>query len=323
MMAQALDAAGHAKELASGQPPAWRALAIFYAEAKNFSEAAACEEKWSRASPSDSGSNARAADYHVLAGKAYREMRNPAKAIESFQHAMRLAPERKTPYFELAALLLDHRTPEPAVMILESAVTRFTTDAEFRRLLGLAYYQLGDITKAIDSFLSVCDLEPDSEIGYASLETLLTEAGSRLPEILGRFQSFAKRRSDNPVGLYLTARALAAGNGSSMQVEAALRKAIKSDAAFWPAHYELGQYLEAEGKLEEALRSLSEAARLNPQYAPVHFAMARLYTRVGDRGKAIEHRKIHGGLLAREREVASRARAESPALRYRMEAKGR
>ena len=314
----ALEAAGRAVQLAPEEPAAWRALAIFYAESEDFSKAAECEERWSLASPGDSQSKGRTAEYYVSAGKAERAAKQPAKAADSYQRAIRLAPDDPKPYFELAALLLDHRTPEPAVPFLDSAISRFPKDPEFRRLLGLAQYQLGNVPQAISAFLSVCDLDPDTEIGYASLETLLNDAGSRLPEIIERFHTFRSRKPASPVGHYLLARALTIQAAPASDRELLLRKAISVATDFWPAHYELGLLLEGESKLNEALRSLTEAARINPRYAPAHFALARLHARAGDRTQAVEHRKIHGQLLARQRTLAERARDESPALNYRL-----
>lgn len=279
----ALEAAGHARKLAANEPTALRALAIFYVEA----------------------------------GKSHRISKQPAQAVDAYQNAIRLAPDRQEAYFELAALLLDHRTPQPAVAVLDSAAARFPKEPEFRRLLGLAHYQLGNIAQAIDAFFAVADLDPDSEVGYASLETLLPDAGPKLPEIIQRFRTFRTRQPATPVGHYLLARALTVTGAPIAEVEPLLRQAVQVDSTFWPAHYELAQQLETEGKLEEAVRAVTEAVRLNPQYAPGHFVLARLHARMGDRNRAIEHRKIHSDLLARQRDLAARARAESPALRYR------
>jgi tetratricopeptide (TPR) repeat protein len=315
---ESLEAAARAGKLAPNEPAAWRALAIFYADAKDFSKAAGCEEKWSLASPGDSQSKARTAGFYISAGKAERAAKQPAKAVDFYQRAIRLVPDEPEPYFELAALLLDHRTPEPAVPVLDSAISRFPKDPEFRRLLGLAQYQLGNMPQAISAFLSVCDLDPDSEIGYASLETLLNDAGSRLPEIIKRFETFRSRKPASPVGHYLLARALFVQGAAASDKETLLRKAISAAADFWPAHYELGLLLEAGGKNNEALQALTAAVRINPQYAPAHFALARLYARTGDRTRTVEHRKIHSQLLAGQRTLAERARDESPALNYRL-----
>lgn len=335
---EALDAASRAAKLAASDAPVWRGLAMVYADAEDFERAAEFEERWGRASPVDTKSLARSCEFRVLAGsaaavetcraavergesadlyrllgRAHRLAKDPSKAAESYQSAIRLAPDQPAAYFELATMFLDHRTPEPAIALLTSASARFPKEPEFVRLLGLAYYQTGNTGKALDAFFSVCDLDPDSEAGYASFETLLGEAGPRKTEIVARLRSFQRRRPASPIGHYLLAKA---GEGDT---ESLLGEATKAEPRFWPAHYELGQLLESRGDLEQAVIALQEAARLNPDYAPAHYSLAQIYTKLGDRRLATAHRTAHHELLNRERRRAEQRRTESPALAYRIE----
>jgi tetratricopeptide (TPR) repeat protein len=342
----ALEAAEKAASFASPDPRLWRALALFYDEAGNFERAAEFEERWGRAAPQDTESNLRLCrslvragnskraleicrqaatrgetpELYRLIGRAHRLDKDPARAVEAYQSAIRLAPGQPDAYFDLAALFLDHRTPKPAVAVLENAVARFPKEAEFRRLLGLAHYQTGAIGSAIDQFFVVADLTPDSEIGYTSLETLLADAGPRLPEIIKRLRTFRERRPASPVGHFLLARALAIEHRPAEEVEFLLREAIRVEPRFWPAHYELGQLLEGQGKPVEAVHALAQAVKLNPEYAPAHYSLARLYGHLEDRARAIEHRKLHHELLSRQKKAAEMDRAGAPALSYRMEA---
>jgi tetratricopeptide (TPR) repeat protein len=342
----ALQAAEKAAGFASSEPRLWRALALFYDEAGDFERAAEFEERWGRAAPQDAESGVRVCrslvragnstralevcsealarretpELYRLIGRAHRAGKNPAKAVDAYQNAIRMAPGEPDAYFDLAALFLDHRTPKPAVAVLESAVSRFPKEAEFRRLLGLAHYQTGAIGSAIDQFFAVADLDPNSEIGYASLETLLPDAGPKLPEIIARLRAFRDRRPKSPTGHYLLARALAIERRPAAEVQSLLLDAIRAEPRFWPAHYELGQLLEAQDKPAEAIRPLEQAVKLNPEYAPAHYSLSRLYGRLEDRARAIEHRKIHHELLSRQKKATEMDRADAPALSYRIEA---
>jgi predicted Zn-dependent protease len=81
----------------------------------------------------------------------------------------------------------------------------------------------------------------------------------------------------------------------------------------------LAQILETEDRLKEAVQSLETVVKLNPGYAPAHYSLAQLYVKTGDRPRAIAHRKAHHELLDRERAAAEKARAELPALTFRIE----
>jgi tetratricopeptide (TPR) repeat protein len=340
----ALQAAERASQLATAEPPLWRALAMFYTDADEFARAAEFEERWSRTTGADPDSRLRlcrlrvratdkravqacldaiagqdSAELQQLLGDAFRLAGDPSRAVEAYQQAIRLDSTDAVGYLKLAGLFLDHRTPMPAIAVLDSAVARFSHHGEFRRLLGLAYYQTGDFDKAIQHFLAVLDIDPNAEGGYASLETLLPMAGSRLPEIIQRLRDFRERRPESPVGHFLLARALASGAALPSEVEALLRQSVRVDPKFWPAHFELAQLEESRDNRENAIESLLRVVRLNPEYAPAHYSLAQLYAQSGDRPRAVEHRRKHHTLLVRERTRTERARAESPALSFNIE----
>jgi tetratricopeptide (TPR) repeat protein len=337
----ALQAAERAARLANAAPPIWRALAMFYTDANEFARAAEFEERLGRTPGADPESGLRhcrlrvraaddkravpvclqaiagrdSPDLQQLLGDAYRLARDAPKAVEAYQRAIQLGPNEPISYLKLANLFLDHRTPLPAIAVLDSALPRFTKHSEFPRLLGLAYYQIGDFDKAIQQFLTVLDIEPDADAGYASLETLLPLAGNRLPEIIQRLRGFRERRPGSPVGHYLLARALVRG----VETETLLRQAIRVDPTFWPAHFELAQLQQSQDRYDDSIQSLIQVVKLNPGYAPAHYGLAQLYAQKGDRLRAVEHRKKHHGLLDRERTRIERARAESPTLLFTME----
>jgi tetratricopeptide (TPR) repeat protein len=343
-------AAKRAAELGNEQPSVWRALALFYAESNEFARAAEFEERWGATPEADpesmlrlcrlrvlAGDGKRAvevcrraiaqresADLQQLLGDAYRLAGHAAAAVEAYQRAIHLNPAESKTYFSLVALFLDHRTPLPAIAVLGTAIAKFPKETEFRRMLGLAQYQTGDFDKAIEAFLAAIDLDPDAETSYASLETLIPQAGPRLPEIVERLRHFRARRPGSPVGHFLIARALAVGaTAPEAEVESLLRQAVQVEPGFWPAHFELAQRLETQGHSSQAIQTLERVVKLKPDYAPAHYSLAQLYGQAGDRLRAVEHRKQHHALLHRERARLERARTETPTLQFKIEAPGR
>lgn len=343
-MAEAAQAIEQANLLAPDDPVVWRASAMFYEEAGEFATAAQYELRWSKSHPEDKVSPLRAMEYflradqadpaielgtqvlareddarvHNLLGRAFRLKHNPAKAVEELQRAVQLDPGTPGHYVDLVQLFLDHRTPEPALMILENALQKFPTNLEILRLLGLAHYAVGDQAKALDTFLEIIDLDPNSQVGYASLETLLPYAGDRLGEIIKKLQGYCQRHSSDPLGYYLLAAALVARSGESAESEKLLRQAILVEQSFWPAYFELHKKLERDGDLGEAIQVLKKTIELNPGHAQAHYALARIYGKLGEREKAIEERKAHHKLVLEEREATEKRQAAYPRLPYKL-----
>ena len=180
---------------------------------------------------------------------------------------------------------------------------------------ALARFALGKTQLALDSFLRAIDADPDAEVGYASLETLLPEAGSRMPEIAARLRRFASQHGENPIGPYLLAMA------GEPNPEDLLRRAIRNSPGFWPAHFELYKALRERESWEQAVTELRKTLELNADFAPAHYAMAEYYNRTGDRAGAARERELHHQLLAAQRRAEQEHRASAPRLAFTVESK--
>jgi tetratricopeptide (TPR) repeat protein len=338
----AMEAAAEALRLAPEEPVVARALAMFFAQAGEFAKAAEQELRWARAANGDRQALERAAGYYLRANQpdpaimvaremeskgpsapaqnilaqAYRLKREPAKAVAAFEEAIRLEPAKPALYAELAQLFLDHNTPEPARIVLEEAVRRFPQDVELRRLLGLACYAVGNTERALDEFIRVIEMEPDSALSYAALETLLPDSGNRLGVLVEKLRGFAKCHPDNALAHYLLALGIATGGGPTAETEALLRKAIEAQPSFWPAWFELHKILKGNERLEEAARALEQTLKLNPDHAPAHYSLAQVYLRLGDADRAARHRQRHHQLVLKDREETDRRRNDMPRLAY-------
>lgn len=210
----------------------------------------------------------------------------------ALQKIIELDPSDAAAYKKLAALLLDHRTADAALAVTDTGARRFPGDAELLRLRGLALYALGRKLEAIDAFLAM----PDSDVALASLETLIPDAGDRLPAIKARLEK-------QPPGALVHYLLALAGDDP----EARLRKAVDADASFWPAYFELGRRLRDIPLLETVLK-------LKPAHEGAHFVLASLYAEAGDREKARAHREAHHKLRAEAAEAEQKRNAAMPRM---------
>lgn len=267
-------------------------------------------ESAAKLNPSSPVVRAALALLHESLGKAAVARQDAPSAAQEFQRAIRIDPGRAVYYLDLGQLLLDHDTAEPAELVLGNAVQRFPENVEALRLLGLARYALGKNQEALDALLKAIDAAPGEESAYASLEVLLADAQQRLPEVAAKLRRFSERRPDSPIGPYLLA--LISPEGS----EALLRRAIQAAPNFWPAYFELHKILKAREQWEQAAEALQIVVKLNPDYAPAHYALAEHYNRKGDRERAARERELHHKLLAEQREAEEQRRARTPPLAY-------
>jgi tetratricopeptide (TPR) repeat protein len=250
---------------------------------------------------------------HEYLGKAAAARKDAPAAAKEFQEAIRIDPTRPVYYLDLAQLLLDHDTAEPAELVLQNAAQRFPKNVEVLRLLGLAKYAQGKSQEALEALLKAIDADPDAESTYASLEALLPDAQQRLPEVVAKLRSFSSRHPGSPIGHYLLALI------SPEESEALVRRAIQAAPNFWPAYFELYKILKAHERWDEAVVALERAIQLNPGYAPPHYALAEYYNRIGDRDRAAKERRLHHSLLAAQHKAEELHRALAPPLAYAVE----
>jgi tetratricopeptide (TPR) repeat protein len=343
----ATNAASRADSLSRDEPLVWRALSMFYAQMGDYARAGEYASKWARVTPQDKLASLRAAEYYLRAnmpepaieiarqhvtgdnaaaashilGVAYRLKKEPAKAVEAFQDAIRLDTKQPRYVADLAQLFLDHNTPAPAAMLLEQAVRRFPKNSELARLLGLSYYATGDAERALDQFLKAIDLDPESAIGYAALETLIPEAGARLELVTQKVRSYTERHPSSPLGHYLLALALTAQGQAAGEIEDRLQKALSADPAFWPAWFELHKSLRARDRIKEAADALEKTLALKPDHAPSRYSLAQVYATMGEMEKAVEQRRLHHQVMLEERKETERRQQEMPRLSYDVRAR--
>ncbi len=238
-----------------------------------------------------------------------------AGQAHAFEALVRLAPEDREIWVRFANLLLEHRNADAARSVAAGGLRVFPNDPELLRLRGLAWYGLGRKDEAIDSFLAAMDAAPADEMAHASVETLLPDAGDKLPQIRERLSRFIAQRPDSPLGPFL----LALASAPAEDKETLLRKSISIDPNFWPAYFDLHRILRDQGKKQEAIDALEITLRLNPNHEGAHFALAQLYLETGDRQKAQEHRTDHHRLRAAAVAEEQKRSAEAPKFAIRIQ----
>lgn len=329
-------AAHVAESFGRDDPRMLHGLAIYYRETQNFAKAAALESRYAAQAPSDRQAPARAielflkagqpkaaielagktlvadnrAELHDLLGKAYEADGQSVKAVLEMQQALRLDPYEESYYFDLAQLLLEHQNFDAAIQTLEAGRKVFDKSAQIELALGVAYYGQRRFSDAVNSFLRTITLAPAVEQPYVFLGRILDQADARLDETTRRFAEFAAANPKNYLGHFLYGKALIAQSGKPAEAEAALRKSIALNDAYWESHFELGVLLERKRDFAGAARELQRSIQLNARNPAPHYRLARVYDRMGQSERAKTERSRHEALMAEEKAAAQKAAAD-------------
>ena len=157
--------------------------------------------------------------------------------------------------------------------------------------LGVALYASHQYDEAVQTLCAAVDLDPKDPraiqfLGQASrVSPALAEAVDR------RLEDFARRYPENAATNYYYALSLWERGGGKQgqnleQIERLLRKAEALSPGWYEPHYQLGVVYEAEKRYPDAIREMRKAVKIDESFYPAHFRLARLYNHIGERSKA-------------------------------------
>lgn len=90
-------------------------------------------------------------DACLLLGKAYTELKLPAKAASSYKQAIRFQPSNLAAHNDLARSFLAMGSPKEAVWTCSQVLKKRTKSVPIRTTLGVAYRRLGQFAQSLEA----------------------------------------------------------------------------------------------------------------------------------------------------------------------------
>ncbi len=188
--------------------------------------------------------------------KLYRLHNEPEKAQQVLKTMLKDDPANDAAVEQLTQLLLDQNKPEEAIELLEG-ITKHTPSAAMFDLLGDAYTQLHDFSKAETAYRKSVDLEP-SELGHLRGlgQTLLSE--EKFSDALEVYQKLADVMPDD-ADVYLRIAQIYRELHQLDKAEESLLKARQYAPGSLEVMYNEAMIYESQGRFEDAIKVLSDA----------------------------------------------------------------
>src|SRR3569832_5137 len=96
---------------------------------------------------------------YMLLGRAYMEMKMPAKAASSFKQVIRFQPGNVDAHDALARSFLAMGSPKEAVWTCSQVLKKRGKNLPIRTTLGLAYRKLGQYAQSLEALNGVISLD--------------------------------------------------------------------------------------------------------------------------------------------------------------------
>jgi tetratricopeptide (TPR) repeat protein len=298
-------------------PLVLEARARGYLRRFRLSQAMACLKEWLRRQPDNPQA-------FFLEGKVLDQNLDVQAAMASYRRVLRLDPEQDEARILLASHLLEKKGAQEALSHLKYLSQRQLDQVRVRVLMAKCLVQLGKPARAaeiLDEVLAENPREGDALAERGSLA--LQRKQTQLAE--GWLRRAVAVQPDNYEAHYQLAQALRA-NGKKDEARQLddrtemMQKDIRrireivmekmQEKPHDPAlHYECGTIFLRAGNVREGLRWLHSALEQDPDYLPAHKALAEVYQKTGNPGRAAQHRQA-ADAAARKRPAS--AAKESP-----------
>ncbi|ERE88110.1 transmembrane and TPR repeat-containing protein 3 [Cricetulus griseus] len=209
---------------------------------------------------------------HMNVGRTYKNLNRTREAEESYMLAKSLMPQDQMKrilfmYFKQGELLLKMNKPLKAKEAYLKALELDRNNADLWYNLAIVYIELKEPNEALKNFNRALELNPKHKLSLFNSAILMQESGEvkLRPEARKRLLSYINEEPQDANG-YFNLGMLAMDDKKDSEAEAWMKKAIKLQADFRSALFNLALLYSQTAKELKALPILEELLRYYPDH---------------------------------------------------------
>ncbi len=265
-------------------------------------------------------------DAHLTLGDIYTMLKNGVMAEHSYESAIRIDKEHFYAYSKIGQLYLDQGNLNAAERYLQMAISRHRESpetlmalAEVLRqkkefiaaadnchraynacrgsgdllnpliMLGRIFIEMGDPSKAVAVYKRAIELYPSRTEGYIGLSHALEQSGAGDKAHQEFMRIFQESTVEHTAATKDRAGCLCLHMGRPDEAIRHLTEAIEIQPDFAPAYNNLGTAHKARGALSDAVTCYLKAIELDPTYAEPYSNLGNVLKQGGDSRKALQY----------------------------------
>jgi len=219
------------------------------------------------------------------------------EAVDSLKQAIDLAPTEQSNYLDLTKILMAQNSLPRALEVARRTVNTFPNSAAAFASQGLVEAGMSQFTDAIRSYSRAVQIDPSRPDGLLGLAQ--TQAGAGLTKEAGdNFEAGSKKfpkdaRFKMSYAIVLLKQADNGDAQAESRAKQLLREALAIDPSLSDAYYQLGNLALKQDQVAEAEKYFQQVAKLDANNAQGHFALARVYRRLGRAEDAAREMKLY------------------------------
>jgi tetratricopeptide (TPR) repeat protein len=215
------------------------------------------------------------------------------KASETFEQVTRVDPKNLEAYLKLSELYFYIKGYQRCLLYTNEALKLDKRNVKAYSLRGFAYKEMGDTAKAVSSFNTVLDIDPNDYDTHIQLGNIYSV---RANPLAFEYYNAALRIQPRSTEALYNRGFLFQNRGDLKNAVADYQAILKIDPRYSDAYFNLG-YISSVLKKDykEAIIQYTEAIKVNDQYAEAFYNRGVCYELTGDKEAA---RKDYRAALA-------------------------
>jgi tetratricopeptide (TPR) repeat protein len=243
-----------------------------------------------------------------LLSEAYRKNDQVKEAYEALRRATRIHPQEENNYVDLAALCLDYENYDLGLEITNIGLHKIPNSDRLYLQRGVMRAMKGQVAESEKDFEIAQKLAPGKTLPHVALGIAWMQLG-QISKAAEALRQQAKLNPDDFLINYLLGEALVRSGptpGSDEENEAvrAFEASVRANPDFVHSRAGLGKLLLRRGEVDRAIEVLEKAVELDPTEAAPAFQLANAYRRRGDAVRAEKMMAHVGALHQKDREDA-------------------
>jgi predicted Zn-dependent protease len=247
------------------------------------------------------------AEVEDLIGDIQEERGDNLVAVQSYQAAVKLAPEEEKYRISLAVELMQHQGFDAAKVVLQQAEEAQPKSWRIQLALGMVEHFTGSDAKASSILIHAADLAPDPDVALTFLGDIQVNQtsvpDSAAVDHICRYSDHHPKNGKMQLncGALLFAQDYVAGKHTHVdEIVKRLRVAAGILAGDPAPHCELAKVYRSTDRWHEALPEAESCARMEVNSAEAHYRLAQIYRRLGSPEKSQQEMKLYEAASQRQ-----------------------
>ncbi len=225
-------------------------------------------------------------DFHELAGELFFQKGDVEKAKDHYRQAIALDGDNTDALIGMAELYMATRQNQKAIDYANEALK---VDQHLPRpytIKGLIHQRTGDTAKAISSFQTTVELDPENHSAFLQLGFLMAAKDRELA--LEYYNTASRLEPDDPRPLYNKGLYLQ-DHGRPDEAIETYKELIQVDTGYVEAYYNIGYiHLVHKDSARKAIDWFDKVLNLTPDYHQAIYNRGLCYEKLGKRDSAIQ-----------------------------------